>query len=107
MITNPSTKYKPANVVSNTNRVWPNNQLKSAPRWCSTDLRDGNQALVNPMDHDRKLMYFNHLVQCGFKEIEVAFPASSDTEFDFVRKLIDQKLIPDDVWIQVMTQARP
>lgn len=107
MITDPSTKYKPANVVSNTNRVWPNNQLKMAPRWCSTDLRDGNQALANPMDHDRKLMYFNHLVQCGFKEIEVAFPASSDTEFDFVRKLIEQKLIPDDVWIQVMTQARP
>lgn len=107
MITDPSKKYKPAHVVSNSNRVWPDNQLTSAPRWCSTDLRDGNQALANPMDHERKLMYFNHIIQCGFKEIEVAFPASSDTEFDFVRKLIEQNLIPDDVWIQVMTQARP
>lgn len=107
MITDPSQKYKPAYVIANPNRVWPNSQFTSAPRWCSTDLRDGNQALANPMDHERKLMYFNHLIQCGFKEIEVAFPASSDMEFDFVRKLIDQNLIPDDVWIQVMTQARP
>lgn len=107
MITDPSQKYKPAHIVDNPNRIWPGNRLTKAPRWCSTDLRDGNQALANPMDHERKLMYFNHLIQCGFKEIEVAFPASSDTEFDFVRMLIDQNLIPDDVWIQVMTQARP
>lgn len=107
MITDPSQKYKPAHIVDNPNRIWPGNRLTKAPRWCSTDLRDGNQSLANPMDHERKLMYFNHLIQCGFKEIEVAFPASSDTEFDFVRMLIDQNLIPDDVWIQVMTQARP
>lgn len=107
MIADPSQKYKPAHIVSNPERVWPNNRLTSAPRWCSTDLRDGNQALANPMDHERKLMYFNHLIQCGFKEIEVAFPASSETEFAFVRKLIEQEYIPDDVWVQVMTQARP
>lgn len=107
MISEPSQKYRPACVVSNPERVWPSKRLTSAPRWCSTDLRDGNQALANPMDHDRKLMYFNHLVQCGFKEIEVAFPSASDSEFQFVRKLIEQSLIPNDVWIQVMTQARP
>lgn len=107
MINDPSQKYKPAHIVTNPNRMWPSKQLTSAPRWCSTDLRDGNQSLADPMDHERKFMYFDHLIQCGFKEIEVAFPAASDTEFDFVRKLIDQNLIPDDVWIQVMTQARP
>ncbi|HCE1981214.1 TPA: 2-isopropylmalate synthase [Vibrio parahaemolyticus] len=107
MISEPSQKYTPASIVSNPERVWPSKRLESAPRWCSTDLRDGNQALANPMDHDRKLMYFDHLVQCGFKEIEVAFPSASDTEFQFVRKLIEKDHIPDDVWVQVITQARP
>lgn len=107
MMTDPSQKYQPATIIDNPERIWPNNRLTSTPRWCSTDLRDGNQALANPMDHDRKLLYFNHLIDCGFKEIEVAFPASSQLEFDFVRKLIEQNLIPEDVWIQVMTQARP
>ncbi|MBB1489162.1 2-isopropylmalate synthase [Oceanospirillum sediminis] len=107
MISDPSQKYQPACIVSNPERAWPGKRLTSAPRWCSTDLRDGNQALANPMDHERKLMYFNHLVQCGFKEIEVAFPSASETEFEFVRKLIDQDYIPDDVWVQVITQARP
>jgi len=107
MISKPSQKYTPASIVSNPERVWPSKRLESAPRWCSTDLRDGNQALANPMDHDRKLMYFDHLVQCGFKEIEVAFPSASDTEFQFVRNLIEKDHIPDDVWVQVITQARP
>lgn len=107
MISDPSQKYQPACIVSNPERAWPSKRLTSAPRWCSTDLRDGNQALANPMDHERKLMYFKHLVQCGFKEIEVAFPSASETEFEFVRKLIDQDYIPDDVWVQVITQARP
>ncbi|KEY57005.1 2-isopropylmalate synthase [Serratia sp. DD3] len=107
MISEPSQKYRPAHVISNPERKWPNNQITVAPRWCSTDLRDGNQALINPMDHERKLMYFKHLVQCGFKEIEVAFPSSSETEYDFVRDLITHAHIPNDVWIQVMTQARP
>ncbi|SHO59328.1 2-isopropylmalate synthase [Vibrio quintilis] len=107
MISDPAQKYRSANIVSNPDREWPEKRLTAAPRWCSTDLRDGNQALAHPMDHERKLMYFNHLIQCGFKEIEVAFPAASATEFEFVRQLIEQQRIPDDVWIQVMTQARP
>ena len=107
MLLDPAQKYPPAHVVTNPNRAWADKQLTAAPRWCSTDLRDGNQALVKPMSLDKKHRYFEHLLACGFKEIEVAFPAASDTEFAFVRQLIEQQRIPDDVWIQVMTQARP
>lgn len=87
-------------------RTWPNKRLQRAPRWCSVDLRDGNQALVNPMDAERKLRFWNLLISMGFKEIEVGFPSASDTDYDFVRLLIERELIPDDVTIVVLTQAR-
>ena len=88
-------------------RTWPSRVITQAPRWCSVDLRDGNQALIDPMDPERKRRMFDLLVKCGFKEIEVGFPSASQTEFDFVRQLIEEDLIPDDVIIQVLTQARP
>lgn len=88
------------------NREWPNNEITKAPIWCSVDLRDGNQALYSPMTTDEKIEFFQFLVKLGFKEIEVGFPAASHTEFEFVRRLIDEDLIPDDVSIQVLTQAR-
>ena len=87
-------------------RTWPNKKLRRAPRWCSVDLRDGNQALVNPMDSERKLRFWNLLVSMGFKEIEVGFPSASETDYDFIRMLIERELIPDDVTIIVLTQAR-
>ena len=87
-------------------RTWPGKRLQRAPRWCSVDLRDGNQALVNPMDSERKLRFWNLLVSMGFKEIEVGFPSASDTDFDFIRMLIERELIPDDVTIVVLTQCR-
>ena len=100
-------KYKKAYYkVPIKNRRWPENEIKKAPIWCSVDLRDGNQALINPMTMEEKLDFFKFLVNIGFKEIEVAFPAASDTEFQFVRKLIEDDLIPDDVTIQVLTQSR-
>ncbi|WP_462164368.1 2-isopropylmalate synthase [Pseudoalteromonas xiamenensis] len=107
MLNNPATKYIPAVIVNNPNRRWPEQRLTQPPRWCSTDLRDGNQALATPMDHERKLRFFEHLVRVGFKEIEVAFPSASQTDFDFVRQLIEADKIPEDVWIQVITQSRP
>lgn len=107
MLTNPQIKYQRFTIEPFPTRAWCNNQLTTAPRWCSSDLRDGNQALINPMDTDKKLYLFNHLVAIGFKEIEVAFPSASETDFNFVRQLIDDKLIPNDVWIQVITQSRP
>ncbi len=88
-------------------RTWPDRQIEKAPLWCSVDLRDGNQALIDPMDPPRKLRMFETLVQLGFKEIEVGFPSASAPDFAFVRQLIEQRLIPDDVWIQVLTQCRP
>jgi 2-isopropylmalate synthase len=88
-------------------RTWPHRVITKAPRWCSVDLRDGNQALIDPMDPERKRRMFELLVQCGFKEIEVGFPSASQTDFDFVRQLIEEDRIPDDVVIQVLTQARP
>ena len=106
MLTQPATKYRPFPVVDLPDRQWPSRQLTQAPRWLSTDLRDGNQALATPMDSVRKLEFWQLLLRCGFKEIEVAFPASSQTDFDFVRLLIEQNHIPDDVAIQVLTQAR-
>ncbi len=87
-------------------RTWPNKKITIAPKWCSVDLRDGNQALIDPMDTPRKLAMFKLLVAMGYKEIEVGFPSASQTDFDFVRKIIDEGLIPDDVIIQVLTQAR-
>jgi len=88
-------------------RTWPAKVITKAPRWCSVDLRDGNQALIDPMDIDRKRRMFDLLVKCGFKEIEVGFPSASQPDFDFVRLLIEKDMIPDDVIIQVLTQARP
>ena len=87
-------------------RTWPGKRLQRAPRWCSVALRDGNQALVNPMDSERKLRFWNLLVSMGFKEIEVGFPSASETDFDFIRMLIERELIPDDVTIVVLTQCR-
>ena len=103
----PFQKYRPYETVSLPDRTWPDTVLDRAPIWCSTDLRDGNQALVNPMDAGRKRRFFDLLLSLGIKEIEVGFPSASKTDFDFVRTLIDQDLIPDDVTIAVLTQARP
>lgn len=102
----PFAKYRPFAPVPLRDRQWPNQTLQVAPIWCSVDLRDGNQALVEPMNIDKKLKMFNLLVKLGFKEIEVGFPAASETEYTFLRTLIDQNLIPEDVTIQVLTQAR-
>ena len=106
MLKNSSIKYAPVRPVGLRDRTWPDVVLTKAPVWLSTDLRDGNQALIEPMDIARKLRMFNTLVKIGFKEIEVGFPSASQVEFDFVRKLIDDNLVPDDVSIQVLTHAR-
>ena len=102
----PSKKYRPFPPVSLPDRQWPNRVLKHAPIWCSVDLRDGNQALAVPMNVGQKLELFQTLVKCGFKEIEVGFPSASNTEFAFNRRLIEEKRAPDDVWLQVLVQAR-
>ncbi len=105
----PIHKYKPYHEVLNIDlpdRTWPSKRITHAPRWCAVDLRDGNQALIDPMSPERKRVMFELLVRMGYKEIEVGFPSASQTDFDFVRTLIDEKLIPDDVTIQVLTQAR-
>ncbi len=106
MLKRPQDKYRPFPAVSLPDRQWPSRTLAHAPRWCSTDLRDGNQALIEPMNAERKARFFDLLVALGFKEIEVAFPSASQTDFDFVRQLIEQRRIPEDVCIQVITQAR-
>jgi len=103
----PSTKYRPFAPIDLKDRTWPNAVIAAPPTWCSVDLRDGNQALIEPMDAARKRRMFDMLIRIGFKEIEVGFPAASQTDFDFVRELIEKRLIPDDVTIQVLTQARP
>jgi 2-isopropylmalate synthase len=103
----PYWKYRPYDVVDLPDRQWPSRVVERAPIWCSTDLRDGNQALVKPMDSARKQRMFDLLVQLGVKEIEVGFPAASKTDFDFVRRLVDEALIPEDTTIAVLTQARP
>ena len=103
----PFHKYRPYETVSLPDRTWPDTVITRAPIWCSTDLRDGNQALVNPMDAGRKRRFFDLLLVLGIKEIEVGFPSASKADFDFVRTLIEQELIPDDVTIAVLTQARP
>jgi 2-isopropylmalate synthase len=102
----PVHRYSSFIPVDLTDRTWPNKKITVAPKWCSVDLRDGNQALIDPMDTPRKLAMFKLLVAMGYKEIEVGFPSASQTDFDFVRKIIDEDLIPDDVIIQVLTQAR-
>ncbi len=99
-------KYSPFKVISLDDRTWPTKQIKRSPIWCSVDLRDGNQSLIEPMGMEKKLRFFSMLVDLGFKEIEIGFPSASDTEFSFVRELIEKKLIPSDVKIQVLTQAR-
>ncbi len=102
----PIEKYQAYPQVDLPNRTWPDQVVSQAPLWCSVDLRDGNQALIEPMDPDRKRLMFDHLVAVGFKEIEVGFPAASETDFEFVRNIIEDGAIPDDVSIQVLTQAR-
>ena len=104
--TMPFDKYQPYVPLDLRDRTWPDNRLTEAPRWCAVDLRDGNQALIDPMDPERKLRMFNTLVAMGYKEIEVGFPAASQTDFDFIRRLVDEDLVPDDVTIQVLTQCR-
>ncbi|MCR5723833.1 MAG: 2-isopropylmalate synthase [Treponema sp.] len=99
-------KYRPIPAIPITNRTWPANTITKAPVWCSVDLRDGNQALIDPMGIETKLAFFDLLVKIGFKEIEVGFPSASDTEYEFIRRLIEEKRIPDDVTIQVLCQAR-
>jgi 2-isopropylmalate synthase len=100
-------KYQPFPPINLPDRTWPNHTITKAPIWCSVDLRDGNQALINPMGPAKKMELFRELLKIGFKEIEVGFPAASETDFAFVRELIEKDLIPDDVTIQVLTQARP
>ena len=102
----PFERYTPFAQIDLPDRTWPTKVITQAPRWCAVDLRDGNQALIDPMTPDRKKRMFELLVQMGYKEIEVGFPSASQTDFDFVRMLIDENLIPDDVVIQVLTQAR-
>ena len=106
MLQQPASKYRPFAPVGLRDRTWPDAVLTKPPIWLSTDLRDGNQALIEPMSVERKLEMFQLLVNIGFKEIEVGFPSASQTEFNFVRRLIEENLIPDDVSIQVLTQAR-
>ena len=106
MLKTPASKYRPFAPIRLTERTWPDAVLTEAPIWCSVDLRDGNQALIEPMDIGRKLTMFDTLVKIGFKEIEVGFPSASQVEFDFLRALIEGNLIPDDVTVQVLTPAR-
>ncbi|KAI0721146.1 2-isopropylmalate synthase [Fomitopsis betulina] len=106
MLADPSQKYKPYTPLNLADRQWPSKVQKSPPIWLSTDLRDGNQALANPMTVPQKTIFYDTLIKCGFKEIEIAYPAASDTDFNFVRGLIDNGKVPDDVWIQVLTPAR-
>ena len=106
MSTMPTEKYEAFEPIDIPDRRWPSRVITKAPIWCSVDLRDGNQALIDPMDSKRKMRLFETLVDMGFKEIEIGFPSASQTEFDFLRKLIDEDLIPDDVTVQVLTQSR-
>ncbi len=99
-------RYRRNPVLNYPEREWPNKEIEKAPIWCSVDLRDGNQALIDPMVVHEKIEFFNYLIKLGFKEIEIGFPAASQIEFDFLRQLIDRKMIPDDVVVQVLTQCR-
>ena len=102
----PIHRYPAGESIALDDRTWPSQTIRRAPRWVSVDLRDGNQALIEPMGPERKRRLFDLLVRMGFKEIEVGFPAASQTDYDFVRELIDGHCIPDDVTIQVLTQSR-
>src|SRR6478609_11135803 len=105
----PAHRYRPYQdvfAVDLPDRQWPARRIERAPRWCAVDLRDGNQALIDPMSPERKRRMFQLLVRMGYKEIEVGFPSASQTDFDFVRELIEQDMIPDDVTIQVLVQCR-
>ena len=102
----PCHRYRPFPVIDLPDRQWPSRTITAAPRWLSTDLRDGNQALIDPMNAARKHAMFDLLVRMGYKEIEVGFPAASQTDFDFIRRLIEGESVPDDVRISVLTQAR-
>ena len=106
MLKDPSVKYRPFPQVPLADRQWPSKTITKAPRWLSTDLRDGNQSLIDPMGAEKKSRFFDLLVKVGMKEIEVGFPSAGATEFDFIRGLVDQGRIPDDVLVQVLTQAR-
>src|SRR6201987_612718 len=106
MLNDPSKKYRPFPPVHLPDRRWPNRVLTHAPRWCSVDLRDGNQALAVPMNVSQKLELFQTLVKIGFKEIEAGFPSASNTEFTFNRRLIEENRAPDAEWLQVLAQAR-
>src|SRR5437762_5837642 len=105
----PYGSYRPFTPLANglPDRTWPSRRIEKAPLWCSVDLRDGNQALIDPMDPVRKRRMFDALVKMGFKQIEVGFPSASQPDFDFIRILIEEDLIPDDLTIQVLTQCRP
>jgi 2-isopropylmalate synthase len=102
----PYQKYRPFLPLQLADRTWPDKRIERAPLWCSVDLRDGNQALIDPMDPERKRRFWDVLLNVGFKEIEVGFPSASQPDFDFIRELIEEDLIPDDVTIQVLTQCR-
>ncbi|MEM1131410.1 MAG: 2-isopropylmalate synthase [Pseudomonadota bacterium] len=106
MLKDPSQKYRPFPTIDLPDRQWPSRQITKAPRWLSTDMRDGNQALVDPMNAEKKQRYFDLLVQIGLKEIEVGFPSAGETEFSFIRGLVDSGSIPEDVTVQVLTQSR-
>ena len=106
MLRDPSVKYRPFPQVDIPDRTWPSKTITRAPRWLSTDMRDGNQALIDPMNAEKKQRFFDLLVKIGIKEIEVGFPSAGATEFDFIRGLVDRGAIPDDVMPQVLTQAR-
>jgi len=105
-MTTKNPKYRPFPAVKMSKRAWPDRVIEQAPTWCSVDLRDGNQALAVPMSVEEKIEYFDLLVKLGFKEIEIGFPSASQIEFDFARRLIDEKRIPDDVWVQVLVQSK-
>jgi 2-isopropylmalate synthase len=106
MLRTPSAKYRPFPQINLPDRQWPSKTITRAPRWLSTDMRDGNQALIDPMDAEKKTRFFNLLLQVGIKEIEVGFPAAGATEFDFISGLVKSGRIPDDVFVQVLTQSR-
>src|SRR5947208_12964976 len=103
----PVHRYPAYPPVGLTDRTWPDKVITAAPRWCAVDLRDGNQALIDPMSPARKRRMFDLLVRMGFKEIEVGFPAASQTDFDFIREIITDGAVPDDVRVQVLSQCRP
>jgi 2-isopropylmalate synthase len=98
-------RYKRVPVVNFPERTWPDKEIMKAPIWCSVDLRDGNQALVEPMVVEEKIEFFNMLIKLGFKEIEIGFPAASQIEYDFLRQLVERRMIPDDVRVQVLVQC--